>query len=232
MPIRLYPGAWIFLEGYQQQDGGSLGLPVRELGPGGETRLLTAAHVVGALSVGRGATDRVFTSPFGPVPLASQHIGRSGHSVPDRPTLLTDIDAALIHPNGDVTCTRSIGGETETHAGYFQPDDPALDNLEVLKYGARTGLTRGRVCETGASLTTRTAHGAIRYSFGYWVMHERDGVPFALPGDSGSVVVARDGRVVGMLVAMQDPIQDPSAAGFVIPIAPILTALSIGLIGP
>jgi hypothetical protein len=138
----------------------------------------------------------------------------------------------LILPRNDVTCTRSIGGETETHGSYFQPDDHALDNLEVLKYGAKTGLTRGRICETGVSLNTRSAHGPIRYSFGYWVMHEQDRVPFALPGDSGAVVVAGDGRVVGLLVAMQDPMQEPSAAAFVIPIAPILAALHVGLIGP
>ena len=182
--------------------------------------------------MGRQTTDRVFTSPFGPIPLAAQHIGHSGASVPAGPTAACEVDAALIQPLEDVTCTRNIGGETQTHRGYYQPDDAHLENLQVVKSGAMTGVTRGRICETGVSLMTRSAHGLINYSFGYWVMHEQDGIPFALPGDSGSVVVAMDGRLVGLLVAMQDPMQDPGAAAFVVPIAPILAALNIGLIGP
>jgi S1-C subfamily serine protease len=71
----------------------------------------------------------------------------------------------------------------------------------------------------------------IHYPFGYWVMSDEDGKPFAMPGDSGSAVIAGDGRVVGMVVAMQDAPDDPSALAFVIPIRPVLEAPEIVLIG-
>ncbi len=167
--------------------------------------------------------------------LASVLIGRASLSVPAARAFVCPVDAALVEPLGDVDCDRRIGDQVETYGGYFTDvHDEELYDLTVYKYGASTRLTRGKVCEVGAELRTRRKgrQGAIRYPFGYWVMSDENGKHFALPGDSGSVVVAGDGRVVGMVVAMQEAPDDPSALAFVLPIRPILEALEVVLIGP
>lgn len=167
--------------------------------------------------------------------MASVLIGHSGRSVPAVRASVCPVDAALVVPLERVECNRRIGDQVETHGGYFEDiHDEELYDLTVFKSGARTGLTRGKICEVGAELRTRRKgrQGPIRYPFGYWVMSDENQKHFALPGDSGSVVVAGDGRVVGMLVAMQEASQDPSALAFVLPIRPILEALDVALIGP
>lgn len=231
MPLHLQPGAWIFLE-EQHRYGGSLGLPVRS---DDGRQFLTAAHVVGALARAHGRTNRVYTSALGPVPVASVLIGHAGRSEPPTRRRVCPVDAALVTPLERVDCNRDIGEELKAHGGYFTDIyDDALYELTVFKRGAKTGVTRGVIVEIGAQLTTKQQgrQRPIHYPFGYWVMSDEDGKAFAMPGDSGSVVVTGDGRVVGMVVAMQDAPGDPSALAFVIPIRPILEALDVVLIGP
>ncbi len=229
MAPRLDPGAWLFLEGFQNQ-AGSLGLPVRDADDR-SLYFLTAAHVVGGLAPGRAETDRVLTNPMGAVPIASIHIGHAAASAPAEFTATCEVDAALISPLEGVGCGRSIG-DVKAHGLHYDSFDPGLYGLPVQKYGARSGLTVGMICEIGAELVAESHLGTIRYPFGYWIMNQTAGVPFALPGDSGSMVVDLHGRVVGLIVAMQNPAADPDASAFCIPIEPVLRELNVELIGP
>lgn len=234
MPQRLEPGDFIFLDGYERY-GGTLGLPVRHI-QSGDLRFLTAAHVVGGLSPGRGQTSRVFTGPLRGTHMVGVLIGHSGDSVPSsRRKKVCPVDAALIVPLQHVECSRRIGQDLKASGQYFKDIyDHELNDLTVYKAGARTGLTRGKIAEIGVALRTkpRGDHpGPIQYPLGYHVMSDEDNKHFALPGDSGSIVISDDGKVVGMVVAMHDAPNDPSAYAFVIPIRPILEALGVRLIG-
>ena len=199
-----------------------------------QQRFLTAAHVVGWLNPHRGDTNRVHTNDLGGTTLGSRYIGYSDRSCPDEapedaPAICCGVDAALVHPATDVTCVRDIGnGICATGDYYDNPLDPALYELTVYKLGATSGFTSGVICEVGVQFTVD--HGALRitYPLGYHVMSNVDQATFALPGDSGAIVLDGRGRAVGMLVAMQRTKGDPSALAFVIPMA----ALVQELIGP
>ena len=68
-------------------------------------------------------------------------------------------------------------------------------------------------------------------ALGYLIMSDTDRCAFAQPGDSGSAVVDERGRLVGLIVAMEDSDRDPSALAFAIPIASVIAELGIELIG-
>lgn len=234
--VRLKVGNWLFLDGAEQQ-GGSLGLAVQDVLTD-QPCLLTAAHVVGALNDRFTHTQVVFANSMGPVPTAAERIGFADRSSPDLTqvlgsTLVCGIDAALVRPADGVTCGRKIGGELHTNGDYYLPLDPALYQLAVRKVGARSGTTTGHIVQVAVRFTASHQNRRITYPFGYLIMSDTDGVPFTLPGDSGSVVTDVWGRLIGLVVAMQDiSTGDPSALTFAIPIVWILEALNIRLNGP
>ena len=61
-----------------------------------------------------------------------------------------------------------------------------------------------------------------------WTIRAEDSSPFALPGDSGSLVVAEDGSAaVGLLFATSNK----GETGFIAPIATVLQELNLNLTG-
>ena len=101
-PILLHPGDCLFLDGHWHTYG-SLALPVRDRD--GALRLLTAAHVVGAMARGHGATTRVCTSPVVRPARATQlYVGNVVLSCPSGPVESCLVDAALVAPEAGVTC--------------------------------------------------------------------------------------------------------------------------------
>ena len=94
-------------------------------------------------------------------------------------------------------------------SGVLQEDEifnaPNVDDNEepchlVLKNGAATGTTYGRL--TGFESFTRTykENGEKETSREIAVLpYSRKDGEFSAPGDSGSIVVDRDGRIVGMI---------------------------------
>jgi hypothetical protein len=145
------------------------------------------------------------------------------------PTTVCLVDAAAVQLAAFVDCTR-VSGSVKVSADYYDPYDPSLLGLKVMKVGSTTGLTVGEVYETAASYEATGMRGNIRYPFGYKVMSVSDQGPFTLPGDSGSLVTDLQGRPAGMVVAM-DKSLDASALTFCIPIAFVIEALDIRLIG-
>jgi hypothetical protein len=62
-------------------------------------------------------------------------------------------------------------------------------------------------------------------------MSDHDRSCFAQPGDSGAVVVDTNGWVVGIVIGMQLPVDDPSSLAYVVPIELIIQELGIAHIG-
>jgi hypothetical protein len=196
----------------------------------GSTYLLTAAHVAGSLAIGSNDTTEVRTSRLGPTPTGSFRVGTTRASVPPAPTATCLVDAAAVELGSFVSFSRDAG-YVKLGADYYDPYDPSLLGLEVMKIGSKTGSTFGEIMEVAVSYVANSRRGPIRYLFGYKIMSLIDDAPFSLPGDSGAVVTDMTGRPVGMIVAMDDAKNDPSALSFCVPMAFILEALDVRPIG-
>jgi hypothetical protein len=97
--------------------------------------------------------------------------------------------------------------------------------LSVKKFGRTTGLTTGRV-ESEVTLSPVPYKSrfftATVYFKGVWSVLGDGGIPFALPGDSGSLVVTHDGRsAVGVVFAAAQ-----GGYGFMIPMDHVATCFS------
>jgi hypothetical protein len=158
-------------------------------------------------------------------------VGRVVESCPPAPCHACLVDAALVSPNADVVARRGIGDGIEASAVPCEADVDAMIDRHVLKIGCVTGLTSGTICGVGTEVELKTGVGWVHYLCVYEVMSDRDGRCSARPGDSGAVVVDRDGTVVGMLVGMQTPVDDPSSLACVVPIDLVIQELGIELIG-
>jgi hypothetical protein len=93
----------------------------------------------------------------------------------------------------------------------------------VHKDGATTGRTTGLLEPVVVSDQTDTRH----YTQGWWIIGENDR-PFALDGDSGSIVLDEDGAAIGMVVAVD---KDAPPLTFCHALAPILQALQVKVPG-
>jgi hypothetical protein len=96
--------------------------------------------------------------------------------------------------------------------GYDAPKQAAVlkSNLSVKKVGRTTGLTIGRLqaaLNTPTPVLFRTRHfTATVYFHDVWSVVGQRGAAFALPGDSGSLVVTEDAeKAVGIIFAAQPP---------------------------
>jgi hypothetical protein len=196
----------------------------------GRRYVLTASHVIGALATGSNDTDEVITNALGPVPTASSHVGFTRGSAPEAAVFFCPVDAAVADLAPSVRRSRDAG-QGKIGADYYDPYDPSILGLQVAKVGAKSGTTLGLVDETGA-FTVQCRYGPILYPFGYFVIGEDEGIPFTLPGDSGALVTDLADRPLAMVVAMDPPAGNPGARSFCIPIAFIVEALDVRLIGP
>lgn len=119
---------------------------------------------------------------------------------------LMTIDAAVASVANQDTVTSWQGDETN---GYDTPSaiTEIRANLKVKKIGCTTGLTSGVVeafVPTPWVLPYKSSHFSATVWFqNTWTVCSADRDPFALPGDSGSLVVAADGSgAVGLLFAV------------------------------
>jgi hypothetical protein len=133
-----------------------------------------------------------------------------------------DTDLALARAtNPDILCS----WQGAIDHGYDTPDrtvDPA-SLMRVKKYGRTTGLSRGQIeakITTPTPITYNSKHfkGVVWFK-DIWTVRAAAGSPFALPGDSGSLVVTEDGSAaVGLLFAA-----NPTGEyGWIIPISAVL----------
>ncbi|MEJ7783478.1 MAG: hypothetical protein WKF96_01660 [Solirubrobacteraceae bacterium] len=102
--------------------------------------------------------------------------------------------------------------------------DPPEDLVVVVKDGRVTGKTWGMLEPVLAQERTT---GGKRYVSGWWI--EGDDEHFAKVGDSGSIVCDEDGMVVGMAVAINQPLKNDPHLTFCHAIVPIHSALDVEL---
>lgn len=150
--------------------------------------------------------------------------GRLRRAVPLYPQPSVAVDAAVIKLADDVEFDNAIGGHVPTAFNDLWANPPDFD-LPVLKHGAATELTRGTL--TPIASDHRVEGFFPRYTSGWWAYG--DDQPFAVPGDSGSMVVDEEHRLIGMAVAIEDRRADSNTGTFVHGVQQIFSALRIDL---
>lgn len=236
------PGAGLYPDGVNAAGRphaiGSLGLAVVR---DDQSTLLTAAHVVGALSEAANGDGRImYVAGFGGASSQDRYIGDVVVSDPaDAETTDVQLDAALVDPADNVFC-RNVVRHNATSCIARDVEETADEDNPVIvhKRGWATGSTSGLLVPVPEALEVegRMPDGSTvvrEYLRGYFVYG--DDCPFAKPGDSGSIVVDDDECVVGMVVALRankpDNVQAEDPA-FVVPILDIIDGLGIVLAGP
>lgn len=146
----------------------------------------------------------------GPIGRAPGEIGRH-HQIHELrsgdPNFVNPCDADLaIARATDPTLVSSWQGNAA--AGYDTPQNVSapLSLMNVKKFGRTTGLTKGEVearVNTPMAVTYNSKHfkGTVWFK-DVWTVRGEGGGPFALPGDSGSLVVTENAdRAVGLVFA-------------------------------
>lgn len=142
------------------------------------------------------------------------------------PTLVpcAEVDAAIALATAPDRITSWQGDEDR---GYDTPSQAAqpLSGLRVKKFGRTTGLTLGTV-EALIPTSTPLPYKMKNFSAIVWFKNVwtilGEGGPFALPGDSGSLVVTEDGtKTVGLIFAASPS----NNYGWMIPINEALSQL-------
>lgn len=208
---------------------GTLGALVRD--SAGQLFVLSNNHVLAAcnhIPVGMPilAPSSSDARPNKPAPA---EIGRHHQIVELRsgePTLVpcAEVDAAIALVTNPDKITSWQGDENH---GYDTPSQAAqpLSGLRVKKFGRTTGLTLGTV-EALIPTSTPLPYKMKNFSAVVWFQNIwtilGEGKPFALPGDSGSLVVTEDGtKTVGLIFAASPS----NNYGWMIPINEVLSKL-------
>jgi hypothetical protein len=168
----------------------------------GQTLLLSNAHVLA-----REGLAEVGDAVLQPGPLDgggdTERIGPLSAWAPLSPTAPNLVDAAVCELDDGVEADRSTLREHGRLRGLRGAAADVTD--EVFKIGRTTGLTRGRV--TAIELDDVVVNMAELGSIGFNSQIEIEGVgsvAFSEGGDSGSLIVDRDGFGLGLLFAGSD----------------------------
>jgi hypothetical protein len=201
--------------------------------------MLTAAHVVGSLSAAHplGQREVLFGTELARPSSADPRIGDVIASHPAEPTEEVQIDACLVRVDDHVTLTQVVR-DTIT-SGRPRNLDGMDDFITVFKHGINApGVTQGLLDPTPEAfkvvLPQAGGPPVVRDYLRGWFVYG-DGVPFARPGDSGSIVVDEDDCIVAMVVALRtEPYRPPQPddPAFVVPIIDVLNGLGVALAGP
>lgn len=109
------------------------------------------------------------------------------------------VDAAVAKPIKDDMVSEDI-----LEIGRVMGVSSAKPRQTVIKSGRSTGVTKGVVIDTHASLRVLYDHGEAFFVDQIIVYHS--GVRFSAPGDSGSLVLDESNNVVGLLFAGSDKV--------------------------
>lgn len=191
---------------------GTLGALVRKLGSTGTLYLLSNNHVFsGCNHVPHNQPILAPSSSDGrPDIRAPTEVGRHMELVELRsgnPTFVnpcvTDVALAAVTDPRVISSWQGDGND-----GYDTPSQAGtpVSKMAVKKFGRTTGFTRG-VIESRITVPTpieyRAKHmrGTLYFS-DFWLVRSTGNGPFALPGDSGSLVVNEDAsRAIGLVFA-------------------------------
>lgn len=175
--------------------------------------ILSCSHVLAACDVIRRGMPILAPAPDdakpeGPLPLAIARLTKSipmqhGHFSHEN---LCEIDAAVGKVVAAASLTSWQGLSDKT--GYDTPTkigDPTFP-MKVKKFGRSTGLTYGFITGEGAG-NMAVPYEAKKFKGTMWFKNHvaiaTNRGPFALPGDSGSLVVTEDGETaVGLLFSI------------------------------
>jgi hypothetical protein len=165
--------------------------------------------------------------------------GRPGERAPGEIARHSEICAlasgepALVPPcREDVAIARVVdpalvtSWQGDISAGYDTPGVAAspVSGMRVKKFGRTTGMTTGTIealINTPTAIPYRATHfTATVWLIDVWTIRADGGRPFALPGDSGSLVVTEDGAAAVGLVFAPTPQGD---YGWIVPMTHILT---------
>ena len=140
------------------------------------------------------------------------------------------LDAAVAAVPDDGLVSSWQGDEYNGYDTPTQVVDP-FAGLRVKKFGRTSGLTHGVVesyLSTLMSLHYKNRHFSSRVWFtDIWLVKADQSGQFALPGDSGSLVVTDDGiGAVGLLFACSSK----GEYGFIAPISTVLSELGVTLL--
>lgn len=238
---RISPGVFEFT-------GGTLGFIALRNDKDSTPVMLSCAHIMGARTGKVG--DPIFQPTPGPDPIndndtfprhprtAVNTVGTTVAMV----TTSTTVDCAIAAVGTCYSCCCNCGtGYSHQIAGLavgggdgIAGTAVAVAGQAVVKVGRSTNRTTGVVVGTNTPVKIADFFGAPRIFTNQIEIAGDPGVQFSLDGDSGSMIVGTDGKVVGMLFSGTDPPPvpgpDPSTSHtFANQIAEVLTVLNIRL---
>ncbi len=142
----------------------------------------------------------------------------------------TKADAAIAKIYDDTVVTSWQG---DAVIGYDTPSAvlPGSPGLKVKKIGRTTGITYGEIeslVNTPSPILYKSKNfNATVFISDAWIVRANPGEPFALPGDSGSLVVSEDGaQAVGLLFAASPN----GELGWITPIEAVLEHFNVSLV--
>ena len=168
---------------------GTVGLAFQT--PDGKTLILSNGHVLGLDTVQRGGAT-IGAPLFQPGTYFGGSLGKDNFATLYRWGKLDEVK-----PNTLDWATGLVTNPADVSLGVLNVGTPAvvadpLAGMPVLKMGALSGLTRGTVIDTNATIDV-DYEGLFIATFDDQVVIEGAGGPFAIPGDSGSVALATVG---------------------------------------
>jgi hypothetical protein len=169
----------------------------------------------------------VLWSPPGPEPSSTNgaYCGTVRRRAPLDNLAEITADAAVIKPPPRFECCNQLAcGTASSEIRDLSKVEDESEMIRVQKHGAQTQLTCGELLPIATTL--RMEGVKTQYGDG-WLVDGDGGAAFAARGDSGSIVVDAERRVVGIVVGVENP--DEGGATFVHGIRQILAALQIEL---
>jgi len=200
--------------------------------------LLTAAHVIGGLFpmsteetqvVGYGKLEsEEHDTITAPVSAITVDLGRLERSVPPDRAQRCTVDAAIARVSSDRELDNHLGG---------QPMAEMLDirkmldaDIAVRMCGARSKIREGILNTAPVSERLQLGQSGFHVFYeGACYIRSLDDEPFAIAGDSGSIVVDESDHPVAMVVGLARPTDEHTPFALATPLAPVLQALDVEL---
>jgi hypothetical protein len=201
--------------------------------------LLTASHVIGGLFpmsteetqvVGYGdlQSEQEHDTITAPVSAITVDLGRLERSVPPDRAQRCTVDAAIARVSSDRELDNQLGGQPIAELRDIREMFDA--DITVRMCGARSKVREG-ILNT-APISERLRLGQS----GFHVFYERacyirslDEEPFAIAGDSGSIVLDEGNHPVAMIVGLARPAAEQTPFALATPLVPVLEALDVEL---
>jgi hypothetical protein len=195
---------------------GTLGIVAASMADG-QPRLLTCAHV--AFGVPPTANPGPFFQPpqGSPVAVGKPETNGLDFQIP--------LDCATVALNGAKPGTPGQIFSMPGPVNGILPRDPSLLKIQVMKYGVKTDLTRGRIVDAFFFFFNEDLQ--IGFDNQYLIASTNAAAPFVDAGDSGALVVAQQGgglAAVGIVIGQTD-----NRHAVALPIADALDGLGLQL---